>query len=283
MGLRLARYRMKTEWPKLLALVFCILFLCWFENFYVDSLRTLRDYNLFYQYYGDEEYYLSSGRAKLAMGWGLAEEELGETPQEGFRALRRLRRGFVCIKLIMGSDQVIILLTNALAVLFLTGLLANRRLEPLLASGCSRRKLFLSLSLTYFGGAALLWLGSVCLMLPAFGVTFLPEERSFFFVMLLSWFLSTMTAAACSYLFAFLLRRPFPAFAAALGAYLLVAALIPDRSGVPVQIMGSSLLHKSLDPGEDLGWLITGDWIALAFILLSVIAAWLAFRRRDQI
>ena len=280
MFFRLTRYRLKTEWQKILGVALCGLLLTWasVNNYTYTSKKLCTNYTEFERYYGED--YLEWGRERLAMGFDMEPEELGETPGEAFEAIRRVRRGLFYVRLIQGSEGITaVLIFNALAALLLTGLFSRRRLGPLTAAGFSRGRLFLSLTLSFYAAVFLLWRVCSAYAIRLYGVVFAPEERDFYAFTQLSWFLSFLFLSSIAYLSAMLLRRPLYSFLAALGIWFLLRFLLGTDSPVPVCFLGTGLTVKAWDPGADLSKLSLGNYISLGTFLLAVLLGWLRFRK----
>ena len=69
MFFRLTRYRLKTEWQKILGVALCGLLLTWasVNNYTYTSKKLCTNYTEFERYYGED--YLEWGRERLAMGF----------------------------------------------------------------------------------------------------------------------------------------------------------------------------------------------------------------------
>ncbi len=275
MFLRLTRYRLKTEWLRiLLGLIFAVILFSWYcaGNVVANLYHSLGSFSLVYD--------LGVDRLAAQVGVDAGEPALADMVT-AYRFILHKDRGFVYSRLVMSvNDPIYILIANALAVLFLTGLFRNKRLGPPLAAGFSRGRLFFSLTAVYFCCVALVWVVSASYLLDRYFIAFSPEEQDFFRVTQLTWFCAFLWKGTAAYLAAMLLRRPLPAFLAALAVSF--ALLLANHSApniLPSWIIGGGLTVKSWDPGADLWPLLRTDIVAAAFFVLSIIIGWFSFRK----
>ena len=225
-------------------------------------------------------YEMGPERLSQRLGVDLPEEAFSDLTT-AYHTVLRAYRGFLYSRLVMSAnDPMDTLVVNALAVLLLTGLFQKKRLAPPLAAGFSRRRIFLSLTGVYFGSVILVWCISSAYLLNRYCIEFAPEELAFFRVTQLTWFCAFLWKASFAYLAAMLLRRPLPAFLAALAVYFLFLSVKSEPNILPSWIIGGGMKVKSWDPGVELWPLIRTDIVAAGSFLVSILASWLAFRKR---
>ena len=282
MLLRLTRVRLRTEWLLLLCLAFLIVLYIWFCG--LDMRTTsLGTFEQFEEKYGAMfRDGLSRDEAeRMTTGFALKDPiKEGTGIREAYEAILRKLRGFAYSRLLMGAENCAFLLMGALAVLYLCPQFGKRRAAQWLSAGYGWGQVFLSMTLTYYACAVLLWLISSSILLGLYRISFSPEERGFFRTTQLSWLCNVLFSAALAYLSAFLLRRPLPTYLAALAVWFLLRVESPALSASPVVIMGSGEIIKSWDPGMDAGSLAAGNWITLGFLAAVVILSWLSFQKR---
>ena len=272
---RLTRYRLRAEWLRiLLGLTFAVILFSWYgaANIVAEVFHSEGTFAKVYE--------MGPERLSHNLGVDLPEEALSDLTT-AYRTVLRFYRGFIYSRLVMSAnDPMDMLVANALAVLLLTGLFQKRRLGPPLAAGFGRRRLFLSLTGVYFGCVILVWNISAVYLLNRYCIEFSPEESEFFRVTQFTWFCSFLWKASVAYLAAMLLRRPLPAFLAALAVYFLFMSVRSEPNILPTWIIGSGMEVKSWDPGVELWPLIRTDIVAAGSFLVSILASWLAFRKR---
>ena len=278
MFFRLIRYRLKTEWLRLLlGLVFAVILFSWYgaANITSERIHSFNSYVAYYQRETQEE----ANHKGLLNPDPVARSDL----RESYEMLLRDHRGFIYFRLVMSvNDPVPILVANALAVLLLTGLFAKKRLGTPIVAGFSRGRMFFSVTAVYFASIFLVWAISSVFLLNRYCVEFSEEEQEFFLVTQLTWFCAFLWKAAVAYLAAMLIRKPLPAFILAF-AISMILMYYPEPNVLPSWIIGSTMDVKSLDPGIDLQPLLRTDIVAAGFFVLVILIAWLAFRKRDQI
>ena len=277
MFFRLTRYRLRAEWLRiLLGVAFAVILFSWYgaANIVAEVFHSEGTFAKVYE--------MGPERLSHNLGVDLPEEAFSDLTT-AYHTVLRAYRGFIYSRLVMSAnDPMDMLVANALAVLLLTGLFQKKRLGPPLMAGFSRRRLFLSLTGVYFGCAILVWCISAAYLLNRYCVEFAPEELEFFRVTQLTWFCSFIWKASVAYFAAILLRRPLPAFLAALAVYFLFLSARSEPNILPSWIIGSGMGVKSWDPGVDLWPLIRTDLVAAGFFLVSILASWLVFRKRGQ-
>ena len=278
MFLRLSRYRLKTEWLRLLlGLAFAVILFSWYGalNIVSDTFHSEKSFAPTY-------YDMSRERLAANLDMEIPEEAWADLTT-AYRTILRYYRGFIYSRLVMSiNDPVDMLVVNALGVLLLTGLFRKKRLGPPLAAGYSRRRLFLSLTGVYFACVVVVWCVSAAYLLNRYCIEFAPEEREFFRVTQLTWFCAFLWNATVAYLASMLLRRPLPAFLAGVAVYFLCMSFVREPHILPAFIIGTGVTVKTWDPGVDLWPLLRTDIIAAAFFVIAVPAAWLSFRKRGM-
>ena len=277
MFFRLTRYRLKTEWLRLLAgLALGVILFSWYGSANVVNER-LHSFNSFVK---------SSGNSS----W--SEEDRSDPepgPKEDLEAqyavlLRESRDYLIGLLVTAVNDWTPPLTAIPLAVLFLSGLFRNKRVGPMLAAGFSRGRVFLSLTGAYFGCILLIWVVSSAYLLDRYRIEYAPEEQVFFRVTLLTWFCAYLWHASIAYLAAMLLRRPLPAFAAALVLWLILGySTVRTPNVLPSYIIDNNAGNRPLLPETDLWPMLRTDIVAAGFFAASLLGGWLSFRRRDQI
>ena len=279
MFLGYTRYRLRSEWLRLLlGMVFAVILFSWFASINIidDKLRSFDGYLANYQTVSRYEA-RSQGRAEPETA---ARSDL----RPEYERFLRGNKGFLYAVLVRSVNDFVSFVASGLAVLLLTGLFANRRLEAPLAAGYSRGRVFLSLTGVYFGCIVLVWVISSAYLLDRYCIEFAPEEREFFRTVQLTWFCAFLWHASIAYLAAMLLRRSLPAFGAAQVIWLILSITTrAEPNTLPSYVIDNSGDVKPLLPGIDLQPLLRTDLVAVSFFLLAVLVAWLAFRKREQI
>ena len=270
--LRLTRVRLKAEWLSLILAAILVILYVWFCGLNNRGL-TLGSYAIFEHTYG------SVSPSALAKSLDMEIPPEGATLQEIYETALQAKRGFLYSRILMSAEDMTFLVLDALAVLLLCTLFRKRRIGQWLSAGCGRGRAFLSLTLSYYVVALLMWLAASRFLLGRYHIAFAPEEGEFFRTTQLAWLCNILFNASLAYLSALLLGRTLPAFFAALGVWILLRAASPPLSASPAVILGSGKI-LSWDPGMDLRSLIAGNWITLGFLILVFIAAWLSFRKR---
>jgi len=276
MSLRFTLYRLRADWARvLLALVCAAVFYLWAGW---SNTAPGAKYPYFETLYGRQ--------SAASVAEELELEETGEdvTLRQVFDAFIRNSRDMLYAQVADGSEFTgSFPCTCALSILLLTSLFRQHRVGAWLAAGYSRGRVFLSLTLVYYGAALLAWLLASRLAMAAYRISFTPEEAYFFRTTRLAWLLSFLFRASVLYVSSFLLRRPLPAAAAGLGACLLLLLLKPLLPFLPLRVIPevrSWAPGKGWGPGADLGSMVTGNYIALGVFLASIPAGWLSFRKR---
>ncbi len=277
MSLRLSRYRLKTEWLRLLlGLMFAVILFSWYgaQNIVSDVFHSKQT---FAPMYNEESREWMASRLSMEIP-----EEAWTDLSTAYRTVLRAYRGFLYSRLVMSiNDPVDMLVVNALAVLLLTSLFQKKRLGPPLAAGYCRRRLFLSLTGVYFACVVVVWCISATYLLNRYCIEFAPEEREFFLVTQLTWFCTFLWNASIAYLASMLLRRPLPAFLAGVAVYFLCLSVGKPHI-LPGIIIGGGMTVKTWDPGVDLWPLLRTDIIAAAFFVVAVVVGWFSFRKRGM-
>lgn len=274
MFFRLTRYRLKTEWLRiLLGLMFAVILFSWYSagNVVANLYHSMSSFSLVYE----------MGVERLAESIGVdADEPALAELDTAYRFILQESRGFVYSRLVMSvNDPIYILLTNAMAVLLLTGLFQKKRLGPPLAAGFSRGRVFFSLTVVYFFCVVLVWVISATYLINRYFIVFSPEEQDFFRVTQLTWFCAFLWKGTVAYLAAMLLRRPLSAFLVALAvSFILLCVNHTVPHVLPTWIIGGGMSVKSWDPGIDLWPMLRTDIVAAVFFVISIIIGWFSFR-----
>lgn len=281
MFFRVARYYLRSEWIRVAAAVFALfLYALLMVN---DSRIAPMTYDAFVtQYCSTNKFSYSSDYLldDLAKRYRIPREELGESFADAYPVfyVRHFHEfvGYTC-----GFTAYFApVLAGAAAMLYLCILFRKRRLGPLLAAGCRRGAIYLFLTILYFALFLLVWAVAVPFLLSRYRILPLTEEQEACLKLIKpSVLLSLLFGAAAGHFFAFLLRRPFPAFAAALALWFLVFGLSGQRFPVPVAWITSLLEWNAETPT---GPLIAQGCVTAAAVLAAVIGGWFCFRRIEQ-
>ena len=281
MFFRVARYYLRSEWIRVAAAVFALfLYALLMVN---DSRIAPMTYDAFVtQYCSTNKFSYSSDYLldDLAKRYRIPREELGESFADAYPVfyVRHFHEfvGYTC-----GFTAYFApVLAGAAAMLYLCILFRKRRLGPLLAAGCRRGAIYLFLTILYFALFLLVWAVAVPFLLSRYRILPLTEEQEACLKLIKpSVLLSLLFGAAAGHFFAFLLRRPFPAFAAALALWFLVFGLSGQRFPVPVAWITSLLEWNAETPP---GPLIAQGCVTAAAVLAAVIGGWFCFRRIEQ-
>ncbi len=281
MFFRVARYYLRSEWIRVAAAVFALfLYALLMVN---DSRIAPMTYDAFVtQYCSTNKFSYSSDYLldDLAKRYRIPREELGESFADAYPVfyVRHFHEfvGYTC-----GFTAYFApVLAGAAAMLYLCILFRKRRLGPLLAAGCRRGAIYLFLTILYFALFLLVWAVAVPFLLSRYRILPLTEEQEACLKLIKpSVLLSLLFGAAAGHFFAFLLRRPFPAFAAALALWFLVFGLSGQRFPVPVAWITSLLEWNAETPT---GPLIAQGCVTAAAVLAAVIGGWFRFRRIEQ-
>lgn len=281
MFFRVARYYLRSEWIRVAAAVFALfLYALLMVN---DSRIAPMTYDAFVtQYCSTNKFSYSSDYLldDLAKRYRIPREELGESFADAYPVfyVRHFHEfvGYTC-----GFTAYFApVLAGAAAMLYLCILFRKRRLGPLLAAGCRRGAIYLFLTILYFALFLLVWAVAVPFLLSRYRILPLTEEQEACLKLIKpSVLLSLLFGAAAGHFFAFLLHRPFPAFAAALALWFLVFGLSGQRFPVPVAWITSLLEWNAETPT---GPLIAQGCVTAAAVLAAVIGGWFCFRRIEQ-
>ncbi len=269
MFFRIARYYLRSEWRKLAAV---LLAAALFAFLMVNNTRTMpMTYEAFAAQYGGE---LTMDR--LARRVNIPREELGDSLEEAYPAICQQHFTRFLGQL---ADYVFVapVLAGALAALLLCELFRKRQLSPLPAAGCSRGAVYLFLTGLYFGVFLLIWLIVVALSIGRYRIPLTAGQQACLRLIKPALLVALLFGAAVSFFFAFLLRRPIPAFLASAAALFLcqwLSGLIP----VPVGFLKELLEWK---PDTAAGPLILQGCVTAVTAAAAVAGGWLCFRRRE--
>lgn len=236
MVFRLTRARLKAEW---LLLLFALVLLIAYISFCASDIRSGTDlfsYNQFdYRYHKNMNAYSESGFAnveadpiRIAMSYGIDPRDLPEKADlhDVYEAVVRVKRDDLYDRIqgagMLGAFPYL----DGMAMLLLCPLFRKRRIGQYLSAGCSRRQVFLSITLTYFAFAVLMWALASLIWLTRFHIPF-----GAFWQNQLAWLGFNLLCGALAYLAAMLLPRPAVAFFASLGVWILLLLCIKYISG----------------------------------------------------
>lgn len=273
--LRITHVRLRAEWLMLIIALALLVLYTWYCGVDIRSATSMYSYEQF------EFTYHVMDPIRVAE---IYELDISSLParadlRDVYDAVILAYRGFLYARILNSAGFFTFLALGGMAAVMVTMAFHKKRIGQFLSAGYSRWQVFLSLTLTYFVFAVLLWgVASFC-QLTRYHISFAPEERDFFRTTQLAWLCNILCNAALAYLFAMLLQRPVIAFGAALGArYVLLYALDPGIS--PLVLVKTKEAMESWEPGLDLGPLILGNWITLGFLAAVLIVSWLSFRKR---
>ena len=272
MLLRLTRYRLRSEWARILLGLFFAGALYFWAG-WINPMPVGR-YGNFVATYGE----LSP--EMIAKSLMIDPSEASGDLREMHRQLLIRERGAFWHGVIMGTDYIAAWpVSCALSVLFLTGLFQKRRVGPWLSAGYGRGRSFLSLTLVYYGSVLLVWVVASRLLINAYRIAFSPEEQDFYRTTQLNWLCSFLFRASVLYMSSMLFRRPFPAAAAGLGVCLLLLLFRPVLPFLPLRIAPNA---RAWNPGADLTNAVSGNITAAGVFVLSIAVGWLSFRKRGM-
>ena len=228
MFFRLIIFRLKAEWLRiLLGLVFAVILFSWSGtiNIISDPVRSFNKYVAYAQ--------TVSRNAAQSSGMSDPAPAANSDLRAGYEKLLRNNRGFIYAVLVMNvNDPIPTLIVNALAVLLLTSLFQKQQMSTSLAAGCSRVRVFLSLTAGYFLAVILVWVISSTYLLNRYMIEFAPEDQGFFLATRLTWFCAFLWHASIAYLLSMLLRRPLPTFLSALVLWFILSRVMATAPNI---------------------------------------------------
>ena len=260
--------RLKTEWYRVFWFLFCIVLWAYIG---LVQIHVIRDYASF------ETLVEGSGSQAVSSAYG-TQQAIDMDSEEAFKLYQAEHRDEVYYHGMSYTLLTAFLIGNALAVMLICVPFQKRQVSRWLYAGYSRARVFLSLTLTYYLVMILIWFCAAWLMRFWYSVSFSPEERKYFLVTQLSWMLMTLARVSLCYFFAFLFRKPLPAFLVSLFIeFPLGPVHLPDKWLIPVGVQGNMALWQ---PDSDLSILLRGDAVALFLMIAAIIGAWFCFRKR---
>ena len=247
MVFRLTCARLKAE---RLLLLFALVLLIAYISFCASDIRAFTDlysYNQFdYRYHKNMNAYSESGFANvevdpisIAIANGVDPRDLPEKADlhDVYEAVIRENRDFL-YDYIQGAGALgAFPFLDGMAMLLLCPLFRKHRIGQYLSAGYSRRQVFLSITLTYFAFAVLMWGLASLIWLTRFHIPF-----GAFWENQLAWLGFTLLCGALAYLAAMLLPRPAVAFFASLGVWILLLLCIKYISGWAALVAGLVIL-----------------------------------------
>lgn len=264
MVFRLTRVRIKAEWLlMIIALVLLILYIR-FCSADIRNSTDLYSYTQFeYRYTANLSSYdelsgvgkSSADPVMVARAYGIDPRELPEKAdlRDIYDLVIRNNWNYL-YKLIMSSGVLFAFpVLDGLAMLLLCPLFRKRRIGQYLSAGFSRKQVFLSFTLLYFGCAVVMWLLGSFFQLARFRIpfgAFLGDQ--------LVWLCAVLFGAALAYLAAVLLRRPIVAFFASLAVWIPLLFCFRGLLPLPLAAVG----------------------FTLAFLAAVLAVSWLHFRKR---
>ena len=268
MNFVIAGHRLKTEWPRAFWFLFCIVLWAYIG---LTQIHVIRDYATY------ETLVEGSGSHAVSSAYG-TQQAIDMNSEEAFKLYQAEHRDEVYYQGMSYTLLTSFLIGNALAVMLICVPFQKRQVSRWIYAGYSRARVFLALSLTYYLVMTLIWFCAAWLMRFWYSVSFASEERRFFLVTQVSWLLMTLARVSLCYFFAFLFRRPLPAFLVSLLIEFPLGPLrLPDKWLIPVMVQGNMSLWQ---PDSDLSILLRGDAVALFLMIIAIVGAWFCFRKR---
>ncbi len=262
--LRITRARIKAEWLlMIIALVLLILYirLCSAD---IRNFTDLYSYTQFeYRYTANLSSYdelngvakFSADPMAVARAYGIDPRDLPEEAdlRDIYDMALRKNRNDLYQRI---SDSGILFafpVLDGIAMLLLCPLFRKRRIGQFLSAGYSRREVFLSVTLLYFGCAVLMWLLGSFFQLTRFHIPFgaFPKDQ-------LVWLCIVLCSAALAYLAALFLRRPIVAFFASLAVWIPLLFCLRGLFSLPLVAIS----------------------VALVFLIAVFAVSWRHFRKR---
>ena len=273
MLLRYLRHYVRTEWFKVLALVLALLiyaFVCLNDT----TIRPM-SYEEFAAEYGEYAYSLD----KLADVTRFDREFLGNSFQEAYTWIISWRLGNYLRTMLPAANILVPFLTAGLASALLCAVFRKRRLGQAIAAGCSRRVIYLFLTVLYYAALLAVWLVAAPYLFSRYPTSDAWGAFSLFVL------LGLLFSGAASFFFAFLLRRPIPAFLISVALWFLLN-LMKGVIPLPAALFHSAIRWNELmlqgDDREAVIMIITECCVTGAAVAASVAGSWFCFRRRGQ-
>ena len=265
MAAKIAMHRLKTEWWKLFVLLAFALFYLWSITSQIPSVK----YENFMRDYGD----VTANTAASALG-----VDGGSDMEEVYERYIAENREFFYTKPIDNSVAAVILMGLFLSVLLLCSLFGNRAVSAYLQSGGSRGSLFLSLTISYYLSAIVIWLIVTSLARFNYSVEFTAEEQSYFLTTYISWLLMVLATVSIPFLAAFIFHHTLPTVLVSLGGTVLLHSVLPKHI-FPTGVMSQNEYWRF---DADMSLLIRADIIAIGMIIAAVIVSCVCFKKRGQ-
>ena len=260
--------RLRTEWHRAFLFLFCILLWAYIG---LVQIHVIRDYATY------ESLVEGSGSHAVSSAYGI-QQAIDMDSEEAFKLYQAEHRDEVYYQGMSYTLLTAFLIGNALAVMLICVPFQKRQVSRWIYAGYSRARVFLALTLTYYLVMILIWFCATWLMRFWYSVSFSHEERKYFLVTQMSWMFMTLARVSLCYFFAFLFRRPLPAFLVSLFIEFPLGPMhLPERWFIPVKVQGNLSLWQ---PGSDLSTLLRGDAVALFLIIAAIVGAWFCFRKR---
>ena len=275
MFLRLTRYRLRSEWVRILLGVFFFTVFFAYSGYF--NIPKIGNYSQFVATYGGMSPEL------MAKSLGIDITELKPSVEENYILLLQKYRGLFYHHIIEGTEMIGALpVAIALSILFITGPFQKKRIGPLLAAGYSRKRIFISLSLVYYFATILIWFISQITLMRLLSISYSPEEKYFYRITRWAWLSSFLFRTAILYMAAFLLGKPLYSAIAGIGACFLLGRLKTVLPILPLSIVPKGPFQQgpTWEPGSDLSSVTVGIYIALVVFILSILVAWFGFRKR---
>ena len=269
MFFRVARYYLRSEWIKPVAVVFAVA-LCAF--FMVNNTKTMpMTYKAFASQYGN-----TLSMDKLAKKVNIPREELGDSLQEAYPVIHEQHFTRLLGDIISVICYFAPVFAGALALILLGIFFRKRRLSPLLAAGYSRGVVYIFLTILYFGVFLLVWVIIVPCCMSRYHLSLSAEQRSCLHLLQPTLASALFFSAAVAFFFTFLLRSSIPALFVSVGVLILlqwISRFVP----APLRFLISLMEWK---PAA--GPLIAQGCITAVTMAAAVVGGWLCFRRWEQ-
>ena len=262
---KIALHRAKTEWWKIFVLIAFAIFYLWTITSQIPSVK----YENFMRDYGD----VTADTAASALG-----VEGGVDIDEVYEKYIAANREFFYTKPIDNAVAAVILMGLFLSVLLLCSLFGNRTVSAYLQSGGSRGSLFLSLTISYYLSAIVIWLIVTSLARFNYSVEFTAEEQRYFLTTYISWLLMVLATVSIPFLAAFIFHHALPTVLVSLGGTVLLHSVLPKHI-FPTGVMSQNKYWRF---DADMSLLIRVDIIAIGMIIAAVIVSCVCFKKRGQ-
>ena len=275
MFVRAAKYYLRSQWLKIVVVVFIILLYSVVCLAGRDTMPvSYADVETMYGEYVDAEGRLAD-RAQVPPGLR------GLSIQEAHAQLLERHTAQVLSITMLGEYWITPVLTGILALLLICRPRKKRRLVPPSEVGYGRGTVYLFLAALYFGLMLLIWVIAVPFLLGKYPITLSSLEPVWYRELKLSLLLSLLFGAALAFFFAILLRKPFLGFLAPLVIWYL---LMPLSNVVPLPILPLSSIASAeqWEGGMDVRFLVIRCCETAVTLAAAIAGGWQFFKRGDR-